>query len=211
VKLRGLYAITSEQICRSPGTLCAAVELALEGGAELIQYRDKSGESAQRLLNGRALRALCDRHHALLIVNDDPQLAVAVAADGVHLGQADARIETARSICGPKAIIGVSCSNSIERALAAVAAGADYVAFGRFFPSRTKPDAPPADLSLLRDARARIRAPICAIGGITPALARSVVEAGADLVAAVEGIFGAADIRAAAGEYAAIFREDADR
>lgn len=203
--LRGLYAITSETVCRSPGRLVAAVAEALGGGARLIQYRDKWNDAATRERNAHALRGLCHQLQALLIINDDPQLADAVDADGVHLGAADAPLAAARALLGADAIIGVSCSNSLERAHAAQAAGANYVAFGRFFASRTKPDAPAAEPALLLRARSELQLPICVIGGITPANAPPLLAAGADLVAAVEGVFGAADIEAAAREYSRLF------
>lgn len=199
--LRGLYAITSEDICRAPGRLLAAVEEALAGGARLIQYRDKNSTPEVRLRQAHALRGLCHVHQALLIINDDPALAKAVNADGVHLGQSDTALAAARQQLGAEAIIGVSCGNSLERARAAVAGGADYVAFGRFFVSRTKPDAPPADLETLRQASAQLQLPICAIGGITPENAPLLLAAGADLIAVVDGVFGAADIRAAVQAY----------
>lgn len=203
--LRGLYAITSEAVCRSPDRLVAAAAEALAGGARLLQYRDKWNDPATRLRNAHALRGLCHQQQALLIVNDDPLLAEASDADGVHLGASDAPLAAARARLGPDAIIGVSCANSLERARAAAAAGASYVAFGRFFDSRTKPDAPPATLETLRQARAELSLPICVIGGITPANAAPLLAAGADMVAAVEGVFGAADVAAAAAEYSRLF------
>ena len=203
--LRGLYAITSEAICRSPDRLVAAAAEALAGGARLIQYRDKWHGAATRERNAHALRGLCHEFGALFIVNDDPVLAEAVDADGVHVGTADTPLAEARRRLGPDAIIGVSCSNSLERARAAQAAGASYVAFGRFFESGTKPDAPQADIALLRAARAEIRLPICVIGGLLPSNAGPLVGAGADMAAAVEGVFGAPDIEAAAREYSRLF------
>lgn len=204
--LTGLYAITSEAVCRSTDRLVAAVGDALAGGACLIQYRDKWNSPAQRRYNAHALHGLCHAHHALLIINDDPQLAAAAGADGVHLGAGDPPIAEARALLGPDAVIGVTCSGSLARAEAAQAAGASYVAFGRFFASRTKPDAPPAALELLETARAALDIPICAIGGLTPDNAREVIARGADLVAAVEGIFGADDIAAAARAYRRCFK-----
>ncbi|AXQ31823.1 thiamine phosphate synthase [Solimonas sp. K1W22B-7] len=203
--LRGLYAITSESVCRSPDRLVAAAAEALAGGARLIQYRDKWNHGAVRERNAHALRGLCHEFQALMIVNDDPVLAEAVDADGVHLGAADAPLAEARRRLGPRAIIGVSCANSLERARAAQAAGASYVAFGRFFDSGTKPDAPQADLALLQAARAEIRLPICVIGGLLPSNAGPLVAAGADMAAAIEGVFGAPDIEAAAREYSRLF------
>ncbi len=204
--LRGLYAVTSASICRSTDSLTRAVEQALAGGARLIQYRNKESGDADRIDQARALLGLCKNHRALLIINDDPTLAATVGAHGVHLGRSDPAIAMARAVCGPRAIIGVSCGSSLDHAAGAVDQGADYVAFGRFFPSRTKPDAPAAELSLLRAARARMPGtPICAIGGISASVARSVVDSGADLLAAVDGVFGADDIRSAAAALAGAF------
>lgn len=203
--LRGLYAITSAALCRTPDALLPAVEAALAGGARLVQYRDKEGDAAQRRANARRLLERCRAHHALFIVNDDVELALAIGADGVHLGTADLPLRDARRRLGGLATIGVSCANVLERAVAAQDEGASYVAFGRFFASRTKPDAPPAGLALLREARARLHVPICAIGGITPANGAALVEAGAGMLAAVEGVFGVSDIAGAARAYARLF------
>lgn len=203
--LHGLYAITSETICRSPADLLASVKQALSGGAALIQYRDKWNEAATRTRNAHALLGLCHEHGALLIINDDVELAARCGADGVHVGAGDTPLAQARARLGTEAVIGVSCSNSLQRALVAQAAGTDYVAFGRFFPSRTKPDAPPADPELLNHLRPRLRIPVCAIGGITPNNAPGLIARGADMVAAVEGVFGAAHIEAAARAYAELF------
>lgn len=208
VELRGLYAITAAALCADAGVLLAAVEAALRGGARLIQYRDKQAGAEQRRARASALLERCRAHGAQLIVNDDLALARAVGAHGVHLGAADAPVAQARAELGPHAIVGASCGPSLARAEAAVAAGASYVAFGRLFPSLTKPEAPPAGLELLGQARARWRVPICAIGGITAARAGAVVAAGADLVAAVDGIFGnpePAAVEAAARAYSRLF------
>ncbi|TXH06080.1 MAG: thiamine phosphate synthase [Nevskiaceae bacterium] len=204
--LRGLYAITSQAICSDSARLLAAAEDALAGGAALLQYRDKWSDAAVRARNARALLGLCRVHGALFIVNDDVELALACGADGVHVGASDEPLATARARLGPEAVIGVSCSGSLERALAAQAGGASYVAFGRFFDSRTKPDAPPAPPELLSLARPQLRIPVCAIGGVTPDNAPTLIARGADMVAAVEGVFGAPDIEAAARAYAQLFR-----
>ena len=203
--LRGLYAITSPTLCRAPRQLSQAVEAALQGGAQLIQYRDKEADAQQRHHTGKGLLSLCRAHGAKLIVNDDVELALALGADGVHLGAGDLPLREARLRLGNSAIVGVSCANVLQRAMAAQDEGASYVAFGRFFPSLTKPDAPQAEVALLRQARAQLRIPICAIGGLTPANARPLIEAGADLVAAVEAVFGAQNITGAARAFARLF------
>lgn len=208
MNLRGLYAITSPALCRAPARLPAAVEAALRGGAHLVQYRDKEADAAGRRRMAETLLTLCRAHGARLVINDDVALAAAIGADGVHLGASDLPLREARARLGDGALIGVSCANVLERALAAQDAGASYVAFGRFFPSRTKPDAPQAEPALLRQAHGRLRVPLCAIGGITPANARPLLEAGADLVAAVDGVFGdpaPAAIERAARAYGRLF------
>lgn len=199
-RLRGLYAITD-----GSGDVIAKVEAVLAGGARVVQYRDKTTDRARRVDEATALRALCHAHGALFLVNDDVQLALAVDADGVHLGRGDMPLATARQLLGGDAIIGATCHASLELADAAVAAGADYIAFGAFFPSVTKPDAECAPIELLTQARARYELPICAIGGITPENGRQLVAAGADLLAVSHGLFDAADITATAAAYAALF------
>ncbi|WP_428310895.1 thiamine phosphate synthase [Hydrocarboniphaga sp.] len=205
-ELRGLYAITSQAVCDSPSRLEAGVAAAIAGGARLIQYRDKLGDAATRLANAQPLRQRCRDAGVLFIVNDDMQLAAAVEADGVHLGKSDGSIAAARARLGDGVLIGVSCSGDLARARAAQQQGADYVAFGRFYDSQTKPDAPPASIEVLREARAQLHLPIVAIGGITPDNAAPLLAAGADMIAAVDGVFGAADIEAAAQRYAALFQ-----
>jgi thiamine-phosphate pyrophosphorylase len=197
--------VTSESICASQADLLAAVEEALEGGAHLIQYRDKWNSRSMRMRNAHSLLGLCHEHQALLIINDDIELADDIGADGVHIGASDASLEQARKHLGHEAIIGVTCSNSLERALDAEAGSASYVAFGRFFASNTKPNAPAAAVGLLALAKARLHLPICAIGGITPHNAAELIGLGADMVAAVEGVFGAADIEVAARAYTSLF------
>ena len=204
-RLRGLYAITSAELCRQPPLLAAAVAAALTGGARLIQYRDKENAPREREALARELLVLCRARGAQLIINDDLALAERIGADGVHLGARDAPLRDARRRLGAAPLIGVSCANQLERALDAQQGGASYVAFGRFFPSRTKPEAPQAELPLLRQARAALSIPICAIGGMTPQNAPAVIAAGADLVAAVDGVFGALDVAAAARSYARLF------
>jgi len=203
--LRGIYAITDRSL--TPGTkLVSAVEQALAGGVSWIQYRDKEpGDRARRLREAEALRALCSRYGAGLIVNDDIELAVSAGADGVHLGRDDAAIRRARELLGPDAVIGVSCYNDLARAVAAEKDGADYVAFGSFFPSRVKPEAVRADPALLDRARRRLHVPIAAIGGITARNGAALVGAGADLLAVITDVFGAADIREAASRLVTLY------
>lgn len=203
--IRGLYAIADTGII-SAGDLLEAVAAAITGGARTVQYRDKSGGGTLRLVQARALATLCRDRGATFIVNDDPSLAHAAGADGVHIGREDGALAQARTRLGAAAIIGVSCYNDLERAVAAETKGADYVAFGSFFTSPTKPDAVHANLDLLRRARARLALPIVAIGGIRPDNGGALVEAGADALAVVSGVFAHRDIRAAAGRYAGLFK-----
>ena len=202
--LRGLYAITSETLCREPAHMAPAVAAALRGGAALIQYRDKWNALPLRRELAQTLLQLCRAQRVPLIINDDPDLADRVGADGVHLGADDGDLRAARVRLGPDAIIGATCGDSLERAQIAARAGASYLAFGRYFPSRTKPEAPAAQLQTLGQARA-LGLPVCAIGGLTPENASIALAAGADLIAAVGGVFAAADVESAAAAYRVLF------
>jgi len=206
---RGLYAVTDPGAPEPTGgseTLVVDVERAIKGGACMIQYRDKCASQKQRRGRAAALCTLCADYRIPLIVNDDAALAAAVRAGGVHLGEGDIPIAQARTILGEHAIIGVSCYNNFSRALKAWQAGADYIAFGSFFPSPNKPDAVRATLDLLTRARAALPMPICAIGGITGANAAPLIHAGADLVAIINGVFAQIDSEAAARGIAGLFR-----
>ncbi|MBI5612407.1 MAG: thiamine phosphate synthase [Gammaproteobacteria bacterium] len=202
--IAGLYAI-ADSAYLAPERFGPAVAEAIAGGARVIQYRDKHNPADTRAQIAGDLAALCRRHGIPLIVNDDPALAQQVRAHGVHLGQDDADIAGARRRLGAPALIGVSCYNDLARARSAERAGADYVAFGSFYASPTKPQAARAELALLRAARAALRVPIVAIGGITPENGAALIAAGADALAAIEGVFGQPDIRAAAARYARLF------
>lgn len=201
---RGLYAITDSHLIPAD-KLTDQVAAAIRGGAAVIQYRDKSSSPEQRQQQTATLVSLCHDHGIPLIINDDAELAAAAGADGVHLGKSDSTLRSARKRLGANAIIGVSCYNELERAVEAAREGADYVAFGRFFPSQSKPDAVTADPELLRQARQRLSIPVVAIGGITPENGPPLVTAGAQLLAAIHGVFGQADTEAAARRYAELF------
>ncbi len=201
---RGLYVLTDSALIGGP-RLLPAVAAAIDGGAVLVQYRDKSGDPTQRLAEARALAGLCRARQVPLIINDDIELAREVGAAGVHLGKEDAAIAHARARLGPEAIIGVSCYDRLELALAAQQAGADYVAFGAFFASTVKPDAVRPAPSLLTEAQRQLRVPVVAIGGITADNCDVLLEAGADLLAVISDVFGAEDIRAAAKRIAKLF------
>lgn len=197
---RGLYAITDGPRADLID-VCAA---ATAGGAAMLQYRDKTRDNVRRREEAGALATLCARNGIPLIINDDIELAAEVGAAGVHLGEDDADIASARARLGPRAIVGVSCYDSIERARELAAAGADYLAFGAFFASPTKPNARVATLQLLRDAKVLNR-PLVAIGGITAANGAALIDAGADFLAVISGVFGAPDVREAALGISALF------
>jgi len=205
--ISGLYAITPEQ----PDTarLLQQVRAALAGGAAVVQYRSKSQDIALQHEQASELMALCHDFDVPLIVNDSLRLADLTGADGVHLGREDGSVRQARIVLGAEKLIGVSCYNNLELALAAEEEGADYVAFGSFFPSATKPAAVPAPLELLRQARQRLHVPIVAIGGITPDNAPALIEAGAAAVAVISGLFDAPDIELAAQQYSQLFSRPA--
>lgn len=199
----GLYAITPQlhpDLPRLLRGLCAA----LEGGAAVVQFRDKSGDAAWRLQAAGEARALCHAAGVPLIINDDLALAQACGADGVHIGHEDGEVAALREAAGPKLLLGVSCYNRLDRAERAAAAGADYLAFGSLYPSGTKPGAVACPPELLTQAR-RFDRPLVAIGGITPENGAPVIRAGADFLAVIDGVFGAKDIRQAAGRFAALW------
>jgi thiamine-phosphate pyrophosphorylase len=202
-EVSGLYAVTPD-IADTPGLLATA-EAALAGGARLLQYRNKSASSALRLAQARALLALCRGFQVALIINDHLDLALAVNADGLHLGAEDGSLAAARARLGPARILGASCYDRLERALAAERLGADYVAFGSFFASSVKPGAVRAPLALLRQAKRRLSVPVVAIGGITLDNAPQLIAGGADGVAVVSALFGADDVRLAARRFSALF------
>jgi len=205
MKLRGLYAITDSQLLA--GKLLPYVEAALKGGAKLLQYRDKSTDDARRLREAEALRELCNRYGAALIINDDAELAARLGV-GLHLGQTDGSLSVARALLGRQAIIGGTCHAQLELAEAAAKEGVSYVAFGRFFNSTTKPGAPAANAELLDAAKARINLPIVAIGGVTLDNAPALIAHGASMVAVIHGLFGAdsaAEVERRARAFSALF------
>jgi thiamine-phosphate pyrophosphorylase len=194
-RLAGLYVVTPD--LSDTRDLVARVVAALAGGASAIQYRNKSADRVLRREQAAALARIRVPRGGLYIVNDDAALAAAVGADGVHLGEDDGGIEAARAAVGPDRLVGISCYDDFGRAERAVAGGADYVAFGSFFPSRVKPGARHADVSLLRRARA-LDVPVVAIGGIDATNASALIEAGADAVAVISAVFDAPDPERAA-------------
>jgi len=204
----GIYALTAETA--DTEQLLTQVEAALAGGVAAVQYRDKSDDVARRHEQASELVALCRRFGVPLIVNDDLRLADLTDADGVHLGRDDSSLREARIILGKDKLIGASCYQDLELAQAAQATGADYVAFGSFFASPTKPAAPRAGLDLLRDATAVIQVPLVAIGGITLANAPLLLDAGADSLAVLSALFDAPDIQAAARDLNQLFETESE-
>ena len=200
--MAGLYAVTPD--LAGTEELAARAAAALTGGAAAIQYRNKAADPALKREQARALARVQAIRGGLFIVNDDAALAAEVCADGVHIGSDDLGIDAARDIVGPDRIIGVSCYDDLALAEAAVAAGADYVAFGSFFASPVKPDARRADVALLEQARA-LGVPVVAIGGITAANAPVLVRAGATALAVITAVFDAPDVEAAARAIANVF------
>lgn len=203
--LRGVYAITDENLLAGPA-LFTAVELALQTGLALLQYRNKSADWSSRCEEAKQLLQLCRRYDTPFLINDDVTLCVEVGADGVHLGQADSRLEEARERLGKSAIIGITCHSDLNLAKRAEAAGADYVAFGRFFPSLTKPNAPPASFDILQQAKAQLSIPIVAIGGINTENGQALVTAGADMLAVIHSLFASTDVAATTKALNALFR-----
>lgn len=198
--IRGLYAITPDEA--DTVELLRKVRLALLGGARVLQYRNKAAGAALLLEQATALRELTHGFSVPLIINDDAMLARQVDADGVHLGGDDGSVAAARAVLRGGKLIGVSCYNRTVLAHEAVRQGADYVAFGSFFASTVKPGAVTASPDLLRQARREIALPLVAIGGITAHNGAQLLEAGADALAVISAVFGAAEIQDAARQFA---------
>lgn len=199
-RINGLYGVTVD----NDPQIILKVTRVLEGGARVIQYRNKTRKQDSRLI-AEQIAKLCRHFNAIFIINDDIDLALAVDADGVHLGKNDPDVFVAREKIGDK-IIGVSCYNDLSLAIKAEQQGADYVAFGRFFPSMTKPDAVAADISLLISAKEKLSLPIVAIGGITTDNAKKLIDSGADAIAVINGLFEQEDVNRTAKQFVNLFR-----
>lgn len=191
--LRGLYAITAPDLLPDD-KLIASVEQALLGGASMIQYRDKQATEIELIRRAESLASCCKAHKRPLIINDRIDICKRVNAEGVHLGQGDNAIKSAREHLGNSAIIGATCHNSVHLAEQALLDGASYIAFGRFFNSHSKQHAPPADLSIFKQAESKIPLPKVAIGGINLDNAQSVLEHGADMIAVIHALFASGNI-----------------
>jgi len=200
--MQGLYLVTPNW--DDTDRLLAVTETALRAGVALLQYRHKDASPALRREQGAALLALCHRYEVPLLVNDHVALCRELGADGVHLGGTDAPIAEVRASLGPNKLIGASCYGELARAQAAQAAGASYVAFGGFYPSRVKQYAVTTRHDIVRHAREIMQVPVCVIGGMTPENAAPLVAQGAQLVAAISSVYDAADVTAAVRRFQSI-------
>ena len=199
--MKGYYFITDARLSRAGNA--SDVEQALAAGVRLVQHRDNEADTAAMIAEARRLRRLCQR--ALFLVNDRVEVALAVDADGVHLGQEDLHYRAARRLLGEQKIIGITV-NTPEQALEAARLGADYLGVSPIFATRTKPDAgEPAGLTLLREIRRRVSLPLVAIGGITLDNAPAVIEAGADGICAISAVVTRPDVRGAIKGFQKLF------
>ena len=203
--IEGLYAITPDEL--DTAVLLHHAGLALQGGACVLQYRNKFADATLKLAQARGLRRLTREFKATFIVNDDARLALLAEADGVHLGTGDGSVSGARVLLGDAKIIGVSCYNRAPLAFEAVRQGADYAAFGAFFPSSIKPGAVKAEVALLQTVRHALHVPVVAIGGITPQNGAALIEAGADALAVISALWNAPDIEQAAQDFSTLFNK----
>ena len=204
--LKGLYAIADTQ-CIGTDNIVNAVSEVLSAGTNIIQYRDKLNNYGTRYMIANKIKSLTAKHKALLIVNDDVLLAKSIDVDGVHLGKEDCSISEALNYLGPNKIIGASCYNNYDNACQAVKAGANYVAFGSFFSSLTKPSALRASTSLISRARKELKVPVCAIGGITKENVSLLLHTGVDMIAIVSAIFSSPSPKQAAKEYLTLLQQ----
>jgi len=205
-RIKGLYAITPDE--QNTDILLSRVEAALQGGASVLQYRNKFADHKLKTKQARALLPLCRQYNVPLIINDSIKLCLTLDADGVHLGADDGSLAEARARLGEGKIMGASCYNRFDLAIAAEQAGADYVAFGACFASSTKPHAPVAGMELFRQAQAQLSVPSVAIGGITLENAGQVIESGARAIAVINAIFGADDIKLTTQQFTKLFNHD---
>jgi thiamine-phosphate pyrophosphorylase len=204
-RLHGLYAITPDWA--DSRRLLDVTEALLDAGCRVLQYRNKVAGDCHRQEQAVALRGLTRRYGALLFINDDIDLALFAEADGVHLGEDDGELATARTRMGDAGLLGASCYQSLDLATWAARAGADYIAFGSFFASPTKPQARRAHPDLLTAARAETGLPVCAIGGITLDNAAPLLQAGADMLAVISALYDAADPAAATRRFIKLFED----
>lgn len=201
--IKGLYAVTPDE----PDTdvLLAKVEAALQGGINILQYRNKQANHKLLTQQAQAILPLCRQYNVPLIINDSVKLCLTLDADGVHIGAEDGNLSEVRTRLGPNKILGASCYNRFDLALTAQQAGADYVAFGACFASTTKPNAPVASLDLFKLAQAQLHIPTVAIGGITLTNVLQAIDAGASAIAVINAIFNSSDIKLSTQQFAQLF------
>lgn len=200
--MKGYYFITDSELSRAGNA--SDVRNAVAAGVEVVQYRRKDASTSALFAEADVLRKLCRR--TLFIVNDRVDIALAVEADGVHLGQEDLPLQAARKLLGKEKIIGLTV-HSVEKAQQAEAAGADYLGVSPIYPTRTKLDAGrPAGIQLIRQIKAVVKIPLVAIGGISLANASEVVQAGADVVCAISAVVSREDVQAEIGRFQGLFR-----
>jgi thiamine-phosphate pyrophosphorylase len=203
-RLRGLYAITDSYLIPEH-SFKKTIEKALSSGVKIIQYRDKSCDTDKRFEQARDIKYLCEKYNTTFIINDDVELAKEINADGVHIGANDSSYDIARAALGKDKIIGISCYNQFDLAKKAQLQGADYIAFGRFFTSKVKPDAVAATTELLVRAKQELHIPVCAIGGITLNNAAKLMAANIDMLAVITAIFDSDNIESTCQKFSGFF------
>jgi thiamine-phosphate pyrophosphorylase len=201
--MKGLYLVTPDW--DDTGRLVASTEAGLRGGAALVQYRHKSADAALRMEQAAALLALCRRYGRPFIVNDHVDLCLGLDADGIHVGGTDVSVAEVRALVGPDRIVGASCYGSMELARAAHSAGASYVAFGGFYPSRVKKYEVSTPASIVAQAKAEIPLPSVVIGGMSQENAVPLIANGADMVAAISSVYNSDDPERSARAFSALF------
>lgn len=201
--IKGLYAVTPDE--QDTVVLLAKVEAALLGGINILQYRNKQANHKLLTQQAQAILPLCRQYNVPLIINDSVKLCLALDADGVHIGAEDGNLSEVRTRLGPNKILGASCYNRFELALVAQQSGADYVAFGACFASKTKPNAPIASLDLFKLAQAQLHIPAVAIGGIILSNALQAIDAGASAIAVINAIFNNSDVKLSTQQFAQLF------
>lgn len=201
--IKGLYAVTPDE--QDTDVLLAKVEAALLGGINILQYRNKQANHKLLTQQAQAILPLCRQYNVPLIINDSVKLCLALDADGVHIGAEDGNLSEVRTRLGPNKILGASCYNRFELALVAQQSGADYVAFGACFASKTKPNAPIASLDLFKLAQAQLHIPAVAIGGIILSNALQAIDAGASAIAVINAIFNNSDVKLSTQQFAQLF------
>jgi thiamine-phosphate pyrophosphorylase len=201
--MKGLYLVTPDW--DDTEALVKATESALSAGVRLLQYRHKTATGELRLEQASALLTLCRQHDVPFIINDHIDLCIALDADGIHVGGTDASVAVVRTLIGKDKILGASCYGDFKLAEQAQTAGASYVAFGGFYPSRVKKYEVSTPASIVSKAKSQLTLPVCVIGGMTPENANPLVKEGADMVAAISSVYSAEDISTAVKKFAALF------